>query len=163
MVDQLHQDYIFNSPLETGVRSLCILAVDETVKYDLQQLLAFDHIVVHSGDMVNAPSSLHPNVVQRNGELLIRRSLVEKGLLLMESKMLLDKFATSNGFQYSATELAVVFVESLTNSYVSDLCTRSRWAVEMHKASGDDLFKGVFRHAFDRWTHEFQIAELPVS
>jgi hypothetical protein len=65
----LHADYIFNSALETGIRSACVLVADQSMKYDLQQLLAFDHLVVHTGDVNNAPPSLHPNVHQRNGEL----------------------------------------------------------------------------------------------
>lgn len=162
MSESIHADYIFNSPLETAIRSLCVLVVDDTLHFDLQQLLAFDHLVVHSGDLNESLASLHPKVLQRNGELLVRRSIVEKGLLLMESKNLVERYVTRDGFHYSATELAVVFVESLTNPYVSELYLRSKWAVQMHRESGDQLFTEVFKTAFDRWSREFQIAELPL-
>jgi hypothetical protein len=133
------------------------------MQYDLQQLLAFDHLVVHTGDMVDAPTSLHPNVLQRNGELLIRRSLVERGLLLMESKKLVEKIVSTDGFYYSATELAVIFIESLSNDYVSELYKRSQWAVSKYKNFGDYFFAEIFNTAFDRWTQEFQIAEISVG
>ena len=100
MISSKQSDYIFNSALETGIRSVCVLAADGTMKYDLQQLLAFDHLVVHTGDINNAPSSLHPNVLQRNGELLVRRSLVERGLLLMESKKLVEKMSSTTHRKY---------------------------------------------------------------
>jgi hypothetical protein len=156
----IKSDHIFNSPLETGIRSVCILAADESMEYDLQQLLAFDYLVVHTGDIANAPPSLHPNALQRNGELLIRRSLVERGLLLMESKRLVEKIVSVNGFYYSATELAAVFIDSLTNEYVSDLYERSQWAVSKYNDFGDGFFSKIFNTAFDRWAQEFQISEI---
>ncbi|MCU8005458.1 ABC-three component system middle component 2 [Shewanella sp. SM96] len=104
MSKNLHSDYIFNNALETGVRAVCILVVNLDNKFDIQQLLALDHIVVHTGDIDNAPPSLHPNIVQRSGELLVRRPLVENGLALMESKRLVEKVITPNGFYYCATD-----------------------------------------------------------
>ncbi len=163
MISSAKADHIFNSALETGIRSVCILAADHSMKYDLQQLLAFDHLVVHTGDVAGAPPSLHPNVVQRNGELLVRRPLVERGLLLMESKKLIEKIISTNGFYYTATELATVFIESLTNEYISELYKRSRWAVEKYKNFGDRFFAEIFNTAFDRWTNEFKIAEVSMG
>lgn len=163
MSKNLHADYIFNSALETGVRSACVLAADQSMKYDLQQLLAFDHLVVHTGDVRNAPPSLHPNVLQRNGELLVRRSLVEHGLLLMEHKKLVEKIITFDGFYYRATDLASVFIESLTNKYIEELRKRADWAVKIYKESGDRFFSEIFNTAFDRWANEFQIAEISIG
>ncbi len=156
-------DYVFNSALETGIRSVCILAANRSMQYDLEQLLAFDHLVVHTGDVTDAPPSLHPNVLQRNGELLVRRPLVERGLLLMESKKLVKKLISKDGFYYTATDLATVFIESLTNDYVSELFKRSQWAVSKYKDFGDRFFAEVFNTAFDRWTNEFQIAEISMG
>jgi len=159
----LNSNYIFNSALETGIRSVCILIVNLSNKFDLQQLLAFDHLVVHTGDLENAPPSLHPNVLQRNGELLVRRQIVEDGLILMEHKRLIEKVITNNGFYYCATELGCVFIESLTNKYIEELNERAQWAVRMYNDSGDRLFSEVFNSAFDRWKNEFQRAEMSVT
>jgi hypothetical protein len=163
MSETLHSDFIFNSALETGVRSICILVVDLSNKYDLQQLLALDHIVVHTGDIENAPPSLHPNILQRSGELLVRRPLVENGLVLMESKRLVQKVITPDGFFYCATELASVFIENLTNEYIKELSQRAQWAVRMYNDYGDNMFSEVFNSAFDRWRNEFQIAEMSIA
>ena len=163
MSKALHADYVFNSALETGVRSACVLAADLSMQYDLQQLLAFDHLVVHTGDVYNAPSSLHPNTPQRNGELLVRRPLVEHGLLLMEHKKLIEKIVSADGFYYKATDLASVFIDSLTNSYIEELRERANWAVKMYKESGDEFISEVFNVAFGRWVNEFQIAEMSIG
>jgi hypothetical protein len=163
MSETLHSDFIFNSALETGVRSLCILVVDLSNQFDLQQLLALDHIVVHTGDIQNAPPSLHPNILQRSGELLVRRPLVQNGLVLMESKRLVQKVITPDGFFYCATELASVFIENLTNEYIKELSQRAEWAVTMYNDYGDRLFSEIFNSAFDRWRNEFQIAEMSIA
>ena len=163
MSETLHSDFIFNSALETGVRSICILVADLSNKFDIQQLLALDHIVVHSGDIENAPPSLHPNILQRSGELLVRRPLIENGLVLMESKRLVQKVITADGFYYCATELASVFIESLTNEYIKELSQRAQWAVTMYNDYGDRLFSEIFNSAFDRWRNEFQTAEMSIA
>ena len=163
MFDDKKTDRDFNSALETGLRSVCILAVDDTLQYDLQQLLAFDHLIVHSGDVKDAPPSLHPNVLQRNGELLVRRPLVERGLALMESKNLLRKIVSKNGFYYTSTDLAIVFIDSLTNQYCYELYRRAQWAVNKYKDYGDQFFTEIFNTAFNRWSHEFQIAEISLG
>ena len=72
----------FNSPLETGIRSLAILVAAYPESLDLQRLLEMDYLVVHSGD-ADGPESLHAPLPLRAGELLVRRGLIETGLLLM--------------------------------------------------------------------------------
>lgn len=149
----------FNSPLETGLRSLYILTSDIEKSYDLQQLLAFDHFVVHTGDFEGAPNSLHPSVPSRNGELIIRRNLVEQGLLLMESKNLIKRLATSEGFSYQAEEFSVVLLERFSSPYLTKLRHRSDWVVRYYSNLGDNVFKVVFEKAFDRWASEFQFKQ----
>src|SRR3979411_2027900 len=74
----------FNSALETGVRALAVLAEASPRALDLQELVYFDYLIVHSGD-AGGPTSLHPNTPLRNGELLVRRTIIEQGVLLMVS------------------------------------------------------------------------------
>lgn len=153
----------FNSPLETGIRSLFILSVDVEFSYDLQQLLAFDHFVVHTGDFKNAPKSLHPSDPSRNGELVIRRDLVEQGLRLMESKGLVRRVASDKGFVFRAEEFASVMVENFTSPYLTMLRERSHWVVGNYIAFGDELFSKVFDQVFDRWASEFQFKQISTS
>lgn len=153
----------FNSPLETGLRSLYILTVDIDTSYDLQQLLAFDHFVVHTGDFEDAPESLHPSDPSRNGELVIRRDLVERGLLLMESKGLIKRNISTKGFLFQAEEFASVLIDNLSSPYLANLRERSQWVIQHHKSFGDDLFSAVFNRAFDRWASEFQFKQLSVT
>lgn len=154
---------IFNSALETGIRSLCILVAGFSIKFDLQQMLAFDHIVVHTGDVKNGPASLHPNVQQRNGELLVRRPIVQSGLDLMTIKGLAVKERSVKGVTFSASEFAPIFLNSLENTYVGKLMERSQWVVDAYTTSGKDVFHEIFNSAFDRWTTEFQFSTISIG
>lgn len=153
----IESDFIFNSPLETGVRALCILSIDNSLSFDLQQLIALDHLVVHTGDFKNGPDSLHPNIKSRAGELIIRRNLIEKGLMLMERKGLVNKLSLPDGFYYTSTDLAYSFIDSMTNSYIFELKKRSEWAIEQLKNKEDDIFRSVFERAITNWSKEFEI------
>tara|TARA_B100000678_G_scaffold281286_1_gene278934 strand:+ start:864 stop:1358 length:495 start_codon:yes stop_codon:yes gene_type:complete len=156
-------EQVFNSAFETGLRALCALAAGHPGEYDIQQLLAFDHIIVHSGDMPSGPPSLHPRVKQRNGELLVRRPLIQTGLALMETKALVVRRPSRGQILYSSTELAPVFLDSLENPYLQELVERAKWAVVAFGELGPGSFFRVFNAAFDRWSAEFQIADVSLG
>lgn len=153
----------FNSPFETGFRSTCLLTVDLGVSLDLQQLSAFDYLVVHTGDFESAPPSLHPKNPNRNGELVIRRQLVARGLQLMESKNLVQKTPTPDGFSFSATELADVVVSSMQAPYIVSLRERADWIIKNYLQYGANAFPIVFNRAFGQWTSEFQFEEISLT
>jgi hypothetical protein len=153
-------EQVFNSSFETGLRALCALFAGNPYEFDIQQLLAFDHILVHSGDMPGGPPSIHPQVRQRNGELLVRRPLIQTGLALMETKGLVATRASNGQILYSSTDLASAFFDSLQNPYLRTLIERANWAVSAFGELGSDSFFEVFNAAFDRWTTEFQINDV---
>ena len=66
-----------------------------------------DYLVVHSGD-ADGPDSLHAPLPMRAGELLVRHGLIEKGLMLMMSRGLVQRVSASDGFNYLAGELAAL-------------------------------------------------------
>ncbi|MBO6725514.1 MAG: threonine transporter [Rhizobiaceae bacterium] len=160
MTKAFSPEQVFNSAFETGLRSLCALSVGHPQAYDIQQLLAFDHIIVHSGDMPGGPPSLHPEVQQRNGELLVRRPLIQTGLALMETKGLVVTRISQGQIIYASTELASVFLDSLENPYLRKLLKRADWAVAALGDLGPKTFFDVFNAAFGRWSTEFQIADV---
>lgn len=150
----------FNSALETGLRSLAILAEACPNPFDLQRLLYFDYLVVHSSD-ADGPVSLHPSTPLRNGELLVRRGLIEKGLLLFIGRGLIERNASNSGISYIAAETAGPFLECLTSPYSRTLRERASWATERFGALDDDQLKSYFDAHFERWTREFQIVQMP--
>ena len=116
----------FNSPLETGIRSLAILVAAYPAMLDLQRLVEMDYLVVHSGD-AGGPESLHAPLPLRAGELLVRRGIIEKGLLLMMSRGLVQRTPKRDGINYLADEAAAPFLASLTADYLIRLRDRAQW------------------------------------
>jgi len=145
---------VFNSALETGVRSLVILAANFPYVLDLQRLVDFDYLVVHSGD-VNGPESLHPPLPMRKCELLVRRNIIESGLSLMMSRGLIVRIASSEGIAYQASDYAKPFVDSLATPYMRSLLERANWIAStfgnMNTTELQDLISGFF----DKWITQF--------
>jgi hypothetical protein len=150
----------FNSPLETGLRSVAILAEACPDEFDLQRLLYFDYLVVHSSD-ADGPASLHPNTPLRNGELLVRRGVIERGLLLYMSRNLIERNARAGGIYYAASEAAGPFLDCLHSAYSRELRLRATWAIDTFGVLDDDELKSYFDARFERWTREFQAVQQP--
>jgi hypothetical protein len=148
----------FNTPLESGIRTLGVLVAAYPEAYDLQKLVVFDFMVVHSGDM-NGPESLHPNLPLRSKELLIRRQLIENGLLLMMSRNLIERLSDGNGFTYKAAELSETFLDSLTSQYLIKLRSRAVWAVGEYGSMEDESLRLTTRGFVETWIEEFQIVQ----
>jgi hypothetical protein len=150
----------FNSPIETGVRALILLAESYPDQLDLQRLLEFDYILVHTHD-VDGPPSIHPALPLRSGELLVRRQLIERGLMLMMSRGLITRLATPNGFMYQAEDSAGPFLDSLTAEYLDDLKDRAVWVVDRFSDMNDHEIRVLLSRVYDQWSREFQVPEQP--
>ena len=145
----------FNSALETGVRSLAILVAAYPRAHDLQRLVHYDYLTVHSED-AGGPSSLHPALPLRSGELLIRRGNVERGLLLMISAKLVRRLPGEDGFSFVAEDAAGAFVSNLVSEYHTELKTRARWVVGTFDSLEAVELDARIRGLFKAWTVEFQ-------
>src|SRR4051812_5512675 len=92
---------VFNTPFETGLRSVVILTACYPAQLSLHRLVVCDHLIVHTGD-IHGPPSMHPQDRSRSAEILIRRGLVSSGLALMETRGLVARNVTPSGFRYQA-------------------------------------------------------------
>src|SRR6201996_3634871 len=117
---------LFNSALETGVRAVVVLDAAYPQAFDLSQLTWLDHLVVHTAD-IGGPPSLHPDIPQRTGELLVRRRLVEEGVSLMRRLHMIDATVSPRGIVFGAGEEASAFVDSLRSPYARQLKQRAGW------------------------------------
>jgi hypothetical protein len=151
----------FNSPIETGVRALILLAEAYPQRLDLQRLLEYDYIMVHTGDFEGGPQSIHPALPLRSGELLVRRQLIERGLMLMISRALVTREATEQGFMYRAQDDAGPFLDALTAEYIADLRNRATWVVARFGQTPDAEIRIMLSQIYDQWSREFQVPEQP--
>jgi hypothetical protein len=150
--------FAFNSPLESGVRTVAILGAAFPLAFDLQRLVAFDYLLVHTAD-IGGPESLHPPVPLQSAALLIRRRIVEDGLLLMMTRDLVRREALPTGLIYRAGESAALFLDSLQTGYLLTLKDRATWLVKVFGDQNEAEFRSIMNRFFDRWVEEFQATE----
>jgi hypothetical protein len=141
---------IFNTPFETGLRSVVILTACYPDRLSLHRLVVLDHLIVHTGDF-DGPPSMHPDDRSRAAEVFVRRRLVESGLALMETRGLITRSATPEGFRFQAGDEAGSFVDLLTTPYSKALKERADWLVDHILSLSDDDLGGLVRSRVDEW------------
>jgi hypothetical protein len=116
--------------MECGFRLLFVLSASRPSSYDVQRLISYDYLLVHSGDASDEFDSLHPAVPNRGNEWVVKRDVVQAGLQLMFSRELVDKRLSDKGILFAGTELTTAFVELLQTPYAEALRERSAWLAE---------------------------------
>jgi hypothetical protein len=112
--------------------------------------------LLHSGDVPNGPSSLHPSVPFRSAELLIKRELLSSGLNQMFSRELLEKTFDLSGILYRATKLTSAFVALLKTDYAKRIRARSEWVIDRFGAMDDAELSAFMTANIGRWGAEFE-------
>lgn len=146
---------LFNSPLETGVRSIVLLDATYPEACNLTRLTWLDHLVVHTHD-IGGPASLHPDVPQRTGELLVRRRVVEEGLQLMRRLHMIDTVVDDEGIRYRAREEASAMIDCMRTDYARALRERATWLAEKLSEMSEDEVNQLIAEKIGRWAVEFQ-------
>jgi hypothetical protein len=149
----------FNSALETGIRTLAVLVASYPTAHDLGRLVQYDYLTVHSAD-AGGPSSLHPPLPLRSGELLVRRGLVQAGLRLMISRFLVSRAPHAQGILYQAEEAAGPFLDNMRAPYIVALRERAEWAASVFDPLEPAALDAMVNRLFKAWTVEFQPVQL---
>ena len=155
MINETALNTLFNSSIETGQRALVIITAGYPNQYDIGRLVFYDYLLVHSGDIPNAPESLHPETPHRSGEVLVRKPLIESGLKLMIARGLIDCNFTNQGISYCASEQAIPFLDVLNSIYIEKLKLRAQWLVTQFDDIPYEKLKQLFRENIDKWGGEF--------
>ena len=150
----------FNTPLEIGLRTLCLLTEAYPLPQSLNRLVVFDYLTIHSDDMPSGPAGLHPKTPYRSGELLVRRESLQKGLLLYHSRGLIARRYTAEGVFYSATESSASFLDSLQTEYTQLLRNRASWVVSEFNTYTDAELSSLVRDHIGVWGAEFEMESV---
>lgn len=149
---------IFNTPFETGLRSVVILTACYPEMLGLNRLVVFDHLVVHTED-IDGPASMHPKDRSRAAEILVRRGLVESGVALMQTRGLVSRAVTPAGFRYKAGEEAGSFLDLLSSTYVKALKQRAAWLITNIHPMSDEALSQLVQSRMSVWEPEFQTGQ----
>lgn len=151
---------VFNSSLEMGLRSLFLLAEVYPKGCDLQRLVYYDYLLVHSGDAPQGPKSIHPQIPHRSTEILVKRDLVKNGLTLMNSKQLISAKFEKAGIVYYGTELTKPFLSYQKSDYANSLRDTAKWVVETFHGYSDKKLSQYISNNLDVWGGEFSRESL---
>jgi hypothetical protein len=153
--DAHHHPRPFNTPLECGLRLLFVLAATAPRGADLQRLISYDYLLVHSGDVPHGPESLHPAVPFRGAEWLVRRDVVARGLDLMFARELVSKKFMPEGILYAGNDLSQSFLRLLNTVYARELAVRASWIAGRFAPLTDDSLTMFMIENVGRWGAEF--------
>lgn len=145
----------FNSALEVGVRSVAILTSVFPKPLDLQHLVYFDYFTLHTADL-DGPPSLHTALPMRSGELAVRGQILERGLLLMISRGLIELVVSKQGFAYVASESANAFLVRLSSQYILNLQHRATWVAKTFSNSKLEELQQIEKKFLRQWSAHFQ-------
>jgi len=143
--------------LDCGLRTLSILSELYPRSADINELVMLDYMLIHSGDVLNGPPSLHPPSPLRSGEVAIRRQVIQEGLVLFQSRHLIVRTLTGRGFEYMADDLAPAFLDVLRSPYQQGVRERARWVAGIGRDLGWTELAKVFDDSLVRWRAEFAV------
>lgn len=145
----------FNTPMELGMRCLFLLEAVAPRSCDLQRLVHYDYLLVHSDDFEDAPRSLHAHLPNRAGEWLVRRERLNLGLDLMCSRELLDKRFDTDGIRYAANELTPIFLTYFESGYAAGLRDTAMWVNARFGALQDEELRRLLTTTLGAWVTEY--------
>lgn len=150
----------FNGPVEIGLRALTLLSEAFPEPYSLQRLVVSDYLLVHSDDLPGGPPGLHPKTPHRGGELLVRRVVLEQGLMLYQSRGLLERHYTATGVMFAATDRTAGFLDALTSGYAAALRERAAWLVSLFGDVSDSELLKTANSQVGEWGAEFAMESV---
>lgn len=151
-----------NTPLETGIRLLCVLSAAHPTALGISELVLLDHALLHSADL-GGPPSLHPPLPSRVSELGIKRTTLELGIQVLLRTDLARLRGAPDGLRYEAGEGAGQFLSVMEAGYVRKLQERARWVVDTFGGLDDTALRIEMRTIFESWSEEFDVLEAGVN
>jgi ABC-3C biological conflict system middle component len=146
---------LFNTPIEFGLRSLIILNNVKQKSSDLQRLIYYDYLILHTSDIDPNQVSLHPSYPYRSAEILVKRERLRNGLLIMKSRQLIDIKFDGRGITYKANDLTSKFLEYLKSEYAEQLKSSVAWVVNKFENYSDEQLDQYMKQNLERWGSEF--------
>jgi hypothetical protein len=150
---------LYDSPVECALRLLYLLCESAPDGCDLQRLVIYDYMLVHSSD-VGGPPSLHPASPFRSGELLVRRGTLSAGLRLLQRKGLVEQTFGLDGIRFRRKESAVAFLRYLESAYARNCAEIARWIGSTFSDQSAEQLQTFADQNLGRWGAEFSYEAL---
>ncbi len=145
---------VFNTPLEVALRLLFIF--NKTSKtLDLQRLIHYNYLLVHSSDIPDSPKSMHADLPQRSSEMSVNRPVVKKALTLLLLKDLIAVEYSNNGIHYIKNKNTELFTQYFESDYSKKLDHRANWLCSNFDKLTDEELTQLINSNMGKWGSEF--------
>lgn len=152
----MEEFFIFNTPLELGLRCLHLLTASYPHECSIDRLIYFDYLTLYTKDSSVSSNSLHPEYPLRAVEVFVRRETIKQGLLLMSAKCLIGVNYNENGVFYCANSNTSWFLRGLSGAYSEKLSEKSKLIVEHFKKYTDREIEEFINGNIKVWGDEFE-------
>ena len=92
--------------------------------------------------------------------MLVRRVVLERGLLLYQSRSLVEQRYTVSGLMYAATERSASFLDALSSDYLKILRERAAWLVLTFGEMSDAQLMQIATKRIGEWGAEFTMESV---
>jgi hypothetical protein len=145
---------IYNTPIEIGLRCLIILNENTRRSIDLERLMYIDFLALNTFDF-GGPESIHPPLPNRGVQVYSRRSLIQKGVLILLSKQLIEIQSTALGFSYLINSAGKSFLKYFESQYFFSLVERVKWSTSYLSNYSTAEIEQILNQNFSTWGSEF--------
>jgi hypothetical protein len=147
---------LFNSPLEVSLRLLFIL--DRSTKaLDVDRLVYYNYLLVHSSDIPDAPKSIHADLPKRSNEMPVSQLVVQKALTLLISKGLISINYSKKGIEYYKNPSTSLIVTMFETPYSVMLRDRADWLCSKFDNYSDKQLADMIKEHIGVWGSELKL------
>ena len=152
------QALLFNAIVEVSLRTLIVLTALSPASHDIEELVIFDYLLVHSGDVPEGPDSLHPALPHRTSELFVRRGIIRRALEMLEARHLVRRHLSANGISFSSSELAGPFLDHLHSTHAHHARAIATWLRQRFGSMSRSDIEAFMNENIGRWGAEMDFA-----
>jgi len=90
----------------------------------------------------------------------VRRGVLQEGLLLYQSRGLIDRVYQDGGIFFTATDKSAGFLDALQSEYVTGLRARANWVVDSYGLLDEAELGAMVGERIGAWGAEFTMASV---
>ena len=91
---------------------------------------------------------------------MVRRAALEQGLMLYQSRGLLERHYTETGVMFTATERTASFLDALSSDYAAELREKAVWLVSLFGEVTDGELLKIANSQVGEWGAEFTMESV---
>lgn len=149
------QIYPLSSDFESGLRSLAILAEVAPKAVDLTALHILDYLTIYAADYYDNLPSIHPPIPGRSVRILEKREQIKRGVELFESRKLINRKFSVNGFLFSISKTGSIYLGNTKSVYIRLVRDSAHAVVEKIGERSLDLVRQDMYTKLLEWGSEY--------